>query len=240
MQKVLADTLRAACLEHRYGIQLARPDVYPTDDQWTYIIEQHMGELAARLYRKYLVSWLTPEAERTEYHETTLKRFPQYARTIGEDPERRQRIIDAVYADITSSPDATARVIIDARLFDAPTLLDILHHTPADEPDPVPFVARAAVAYQPEYSAADLDDMRLLDDALNNLSPLGEIRSQRGLFREEKKYICPKGHSNDISVEFCDHPGCGLNIYGLNKTEADAIEDYHIRVSILGSMTTKD
>lgn len=234
---VSAEKLRAACLEQRYAKQLVRPDVYPTAEQWTYITGNFLGGLATRLYRKYLVSWLTPESERTPYHDDTLEYFPVYARTLGDNPESRQAVIDAVYADITSAPEATLRVVIDAHLFDAPMLLDILHHTPADEPDPVPFVARAVVAYQPEYTAADLEDMRLLDDAMANLTPLGQIRTTKNIFREEKKYVCPNGHVNDIEAEFCNHPGCGLNIYGLTRDEAEAIDDYHTRVRILASMT---
>lgn len=237
--EISADKLKAVFLEQRYGVQLARPDVYPTADQWKYIIEQKMGTIAGRLYRKFLVSSLTIEAERTEYHENTLKYFVEYASQLGADPNHRQQIIEAVYDDISSAPDATISVIVEARLFDAPTLLDILNHTPENEPDPVPFVARALTAYQPTYTPRDLDDMQILANAMSNLTPLGQIRTSRGIFSEDKRYICPDGHSNDINTEFCKHPGCGLNIFGLTQAENDSINEFKIRVSILATMIEK-
>ena len=222
MTPITDDELRAACLEDRYESRLAFPEVFPTDEQWKYIIEYRMSRLASRLYRKYLVAWLTPQVERTAFHVAAIENMPLYLDAIP-----REDAIAAVYSDVTSAPDGTLALIDDCRLFDARSLSELIDEGLNS------FVADAVNTFQPEYTDEDLLSMADLAVLLRNLPALGEIRTVRGLFRDETKYVCPNGHANDPDNEFCDDPDCGLDIFGLTEDQHKSIDNYTHRVNIL-------
>ncbi|MDE6395734.1 MAG: hypothetical protein K2K84_00510 [Muribaculaceae bacterium] len=222
MIPITDDELRAACLEERYESRLAFPEVFPSAEQWKYIIEYKMGRLAERLYRKYLVAWLTPKSERTPFHTAAIENMPLYLDAIP-----RELAIKAVYGDVTSAPDATLALIDECRLFDAKTLSRLIDEGQNS------FVADAVNAYQPEYADEDLLLMSDLAIMLQNLQPLGEVRTVRGLFRDETKYVCPNGHANSPDTEYCAEPDCGLDIFGLTEDQHKNISNYSHRVNVL-------
>ena len=225
---VTADALIAAERAERYKVQLDRPDVFPAEQNWEYIIECRMGAIAAHLYRKYLVSWITDPELRTDYHQSALRNFPKYLGVID-----RRVAVDTVYSDVTSAPDAALHLIVECRLFDARRLLALLDGDVAGE-DPAPFVVDCMAAYQPEYSAADFSDMNALYKAVRSLAPIGEMREGRTIFGREVRYICPNGHSNPADHEFCDT--CGVNQYGLNEEQMQCLDAFKTRLSLLSKM----
>lgn len=222
MTPITDDELRAACLEERYENRLAFPEVFPSVEQWRYIIEFKMKTLAGRLYRKYLVAWLTPKAERTAFHTAALENMAAYLSAIP-----RENAVKAVYSDVTSAPDGTLALIDECRLFDAKELSRLIDEGQNS------FVADAINTYQPEYTDEDLLLMSDLAVLLQNLPALGEVRSVRGLFRDETKYVCPNGHANSPDTEFCSEPDCGLDIFGLTEDQHKNISNYSHRVKVL-------
>ena len=227
-QNITADALIAAERAERYRIQLERPATFPTEQNWEYIINSRMEAIATQLYRKYLLSYLTDKALRTDFHQLALNKFPEYINVID-----RNRAIDTVYSDILSAPDATLSLIINGRLFDADKLLSILNNDKA-ETDPAPFVAECMAAYQPEYNASDLGAMKQLYLSMRSLPPIGEIRESRGIFGRENKYICPQGHINTADNEYCDT--CGTNIYGFTEKQEAIINSFKSRINALETL----
>lgn len=225
--RISADELRAECLKERYSRQLTRPEVFPSEDNWKYIIDHRMTGIGSGLYRKYLVSWLLDESERCDYHLAALKYFPDYAAATD-----RSYILKVVYGDIKSAPAATIDVIEKALLFDARTLLGLMSDT---EPH-TPFVVECLKAYQPEYTLNDLYDMLTLLAAVRDPDPLGEIRQSKGLLGSSTKYICPNGHVNDADSNYCHAESCGLNIYGLTAEQDAMIDDFEHRIKALEAM----
>lgn len=228
MVDITADALIAAERAERYKVQLDRPNTFPTEQNWVYIIENRMAAIAPQLYRKYLLSWLTAEDLRTDFHLLALKYFPEYITLIY-----RPAAIEAVYGDIKSSPEATLALINDCRLFDAPRLLTVLNDDDADV-DPAPFVADCMAAYQPDYQVADLRDMKALYNAIIQLPPIGEIKESRGIFGRDSRYVCPHGHSNPADVEFC--LTCGVDKNGFTETQKANIDAFRARIIILEKM----
>jgi hypothetical protein len=220
---ISADELIAAERAERYKRQLERPDVFPAASNWQYIIDNRMSIIGRELYRKYLVSWLTPAAERCDYHELALLRFSDYLNAID-----RKDAVEIVYSDITSAPEATKGLIADCRLFDAQKLYKIL-----GEGD-VTFVVDCLDTFQPTYSAADLHNMQRLALAIDNLEPLGEMREARSIFGRETKYICPEGHTNSAQQEFC--ATCGLNINGFTGEQVAVIREFRSRTTTLAGL----
>jgi hypothetical protein len=220
---VSADELIAAERAERYKRQLERPDVFPAAANWQYIIDNRMAVIGRELYRKYLVSWLTPASERCDYHELALQRFAEYLSAID-----REVAVDVVYSDITSAPEATKGLIADCRLFDAKRLYEILHD------GDTAFAVDCLDTFQPSYSADDLHNMQRLVLAIDNLEPLGEMRETRSIFGRDTKYVCPDGHTNSAQQEFC--ATCGLNIKGFNAEQVAVIRDFRSRTSTLSTL----
>lgn len=225
MNPITSDQLRAAYDEERYAIRLRDPEVYPNAAQWQYITDHAMGTLAPRLYRKYLVSFLTPKEERTPQHEAALKMFATFLRAINRDDA-----VKAIYSDVTSSPDATLAIIDECELFDANELIRLA------EDGETQFVADALNTFMPEYTEDDLNEMSRLAVTMTNLPARGEVREVRGLFRNERKYVCPNGHANPPEAEFCNEPSCGLNIYGINRDGIENLRKYNQRLDILSRL----
>lgn len=221
---VTADDLIVAERADKYKRQLQRPEVFPTAENWRYITENAMAEIAPELYRKFLVSWLTPQKDRSDFNLLALDSFATYLCAIDRDAA-----LDAVYADTATAPDATLRLITDCRLFDANELLNLLDHGA----DPG-FVALCAEAYQPDYTAEDVQDMLQLLRYFRRMPTRGVIRESRGIFGHETRYICQNGHSGPVDTEFCAQ--CGLNIFGFTQTQAAAIDRLEKRIRLLSGL----
>lgn len=221
--KITADQLIVAERSQRYARQLERPEVFPTAENWLYIIENGMSVLARKLYRKFLVSVLTPAAERSEYHRLCIDNFAAYLRAID-----RKTALATVYSDMASAPEASIGLIIECQLFDARRILALMNG------DDVLTAIACLDAYQPEYSYADLAPMRDLAEAVRDLAPIGSIKKIRGLFGGEVKYICADGHTNPSGTEFCEV--CGRDINGLDRTLRATADAYIARVTTLDSL----
>ena len=154
---VSADELKAECLRRKYLVLLDKPDVFPSKANWDFIIDHRMQGLGAKLYRKYLVSWVLEPADRLEANRLALTEFPRYLQAV-----ERRYALQVVYADISSAPEATTALIAEAQLFDAPTLVSLLD----SDPD---FVIANLGAMQPTYDGDDADNMRALLSRLREL-----------------------------------------------------------------------
>lgn len=218
---VTVEELIAGERAERYKRQLERPEVFPDASNWDYIIANKMTEIAPELYRKYLVSWMTPEKQRSDYHDLALDRFPEYIRAID-----RETALVAVYDDITSATEATLNLIHKCKLFDSIQLMSLL-----DEGVNPGFVADCMDAYQNRYTADDISDMQRLRKAMTALDPEGEMHENRSIFGRELRYICPNGHSNSAQLEYCAQ--CGLNINGLTESQVSNIASFDTRLRIL-------
>lgn len=223
---VTADRLRAEELRLRYLEIIDRPDVFPTATNWQFIIDNAMTGLGPALYRKYLVAADTDEDDREPLYREALRYFPLYLRAVPRD-----YAIYTVYSDTVTMPDETLRLIRDAQLFDADSILDLLR---AGETD---FAFKAIDSYCAEYTEADLCAMRRLASWIDGQPQTGSMEERRGLLGGPSlKYICPRGHVNDSDATFCSHSSCGLDIYGHTERQAAAIEAFRLRLRALENL----
>ncbi len=224
--KITAQQLNAEVLKRKYEKLLKNPDVFPSQKNWNYIIENNMYELAKPLYQKYLTAMNIDEDNRGDYHNDTIEMFPRYFEYIP-----RRYAIKALYSDTSTNAKASIDLAIKLNLFDIDGILDMLDR---DEIRPA---ARMLIALMPSYDTNDLDDLKdLLDDFLE-LPEIGHYEGNRlGLLSGGERYVCPKGHVNSADEEYCAHKGCNLNIKGLTHTEVECIETYAQRLEILEEM----
>ena len=222
---VSAEELKDEFLRRRYCGLLSQPEIFPSEDNWRYIISRRMDGLGAGLYRKYLVAWLTDEDIRSEYHEAALKYFPQYLVAVD-----REYAVSTVYSDTSSSPEAFKELVYSCQLFDAESIGRLV------EQGDVELAAGLLGAYQPEYDGDTVDAMRYLLNKFDTLPNLGEITMKRGLFRNEQVYICPDGHVNPADATYCRHEDCGKDIKGLDEARRKLVEEFRTRIAVLAEM----
>ena len=222
---VTADELKIECLRRKYCELLSQPDVFPSEENWDCIITNRMNGLGEGLYRKYLVSHLLDEDKRCDFHMLALRNFPRYIMCVD-----RSYALDVVYSDPYTDHDAFVDLIYNCRLFDCEhigKLIDNGHHDLA---------ADLLGAFQPEYDGDTIDGMQFLLAKFDRLPLLGTIELHRGLFKAERRYICPDGHSNPQDAIFCREDGCGKDINGLSEHQRLEIENFAERIKILREM----
>lgn len=226
---VTADQLNAECLRRRYVGLLEKAEVFPSESNWQFIIENRMEGLGRLLLRKYLVSWLMPEDKRSIFHRQALRLFPEYLEAVS-----RPYAIEVAYSDIDSAPDAFSSLIRDTGLFDARQLRRMV-----EERGAVELAISVLDVFQPTYTASDARAMRALLESLRSLPKLGRVEERHGIFSHELRYYCPAGHSNPSGEAFCTHEDCRLNIQGLTPEQVQAIDEFEARIEALESLLRK-
>lgn len=220
---VSSEELKMESLRRKYLELLSQAEVFPSEENWNFIIDNRLQGLAARLYRKYVVSYLLDEASRCDYHNLAIKYFPKYVEIADRD-----EVLEAVYDD--SSHDGFVKLVYDCRLFDSERIGRLIDD---GRPD---LAADLLGAYQPEYDGDTVDAMQFLLTKFDRLPSLGSIEIHKGVFRTERRYICPDGHSNPHDVMYCEDEGCGKDICGLTAAQRSAVEQFAERIEILRDM----
>lgn len=224
-KSVSAEALKAECLRLRYAGLLVKPEVFPSENNWEYIISNRMEGLGQILYRKYLVSVLMPEKDRSIYHTVTLREFPRYIKAVSRD-----HALETVYGDTTSDRESFVKLVYDCDLFDAGRILAIARG------GDVALAVDLLKAFQPEYTHDDEVAMRRLHAFLTSLPELGRIETRRGLLGLERRYVCPAGHSNRPDGGYCSHEDCRLDIYGLTPEQNESIGEFGTRIDALAGL----
>lgn len=220
---VSAVELRAEELRLNYLRQLARNEVYPTRDCWEYITRTRMRGLCSVLYAKYLGALCIGDADRTDLHEVAIDQFPKYILEAD-----LAEAVAAVYSDTISAPYATAVLVREAELFDAPSLLGLMNSGRID------FVLEVVDCYRRSYDIPQLHAMERLIRAIDALPVTGVVEERPGIFGNRARYICPNGHSNASDVCYCCK--CGLDAQGVTAAERERIDALRSRIDTLRGM----
>lgn len=84
------------------------------------------------------------------------------------------------------------------------------------------------------YDEKDLSTMEGICELYESLPDTGRMEKVKtGVFskKEEEKFICENGHENETYNEFCHK--CGVNIKGLNRTEAALVDKFKRKTEAL-------
>ena len=226
---VTADELNVETLRIKYERLLDRPEVFPSEANWDFLIQNKVFKgVAKKLYHKYLVASLVPEEQSTGWYKIALRKFPEYLCAIP-----RNVALDTVYSYINSKPEFTSRLINECQLFDAQRLAVTLQQGFRG------FTVDCLTSYQPEYTLEDYRDMKMLDNMLSELVPLGTVEEKSGFFRRDNQYVCPSGHRNPSTEQYCATAGCGIDIYGFTKPQRQNIEIFRSRLQALANLLEK-
>ena len=222
---VSAHELKVEILRRKYIRLLSQPDVFPSKENWDFILTNAMSGLAVGLYRKYLVAKLLDEDRRCDFHYLAIEKFPSYLKIID-----RQEALKAVYSDVETDRDAFVELIYKSDLFDAESIGDLIDNGYPD------LAAELLDAYQPEYDGDSIDAMQFLLNKFDVLPSIGAIELYKGVFKTERHYVCPNGHQNPHDAIYCQEEECGKDIKGLTKANREAIDRFADRINILQEM----
>ncbi len=221
---VSADQLRAEELRLKYVTLLDDPAVYPTRENWKYIIDNRMEGVGPALFNRYVTALEVDDVDRAELHSIAIEEFPRYLEAVDRD-----YALSIIYEG-GAGHDICVDLIRRCRLFDANYLVNLIDCGELD------LALDVIDVYQPEYTQADLDAMEMLAKCLAGLPDKGSIEDRRGIFGMSSKYICPNGHVNDADAKYCTHSGCGLDIKGLTRRRAEAVDIFRHRLEALRNL----
>ncbi|MCM1033666.1 MAG: hypothetical protein NC405_07920 [Odoribacter sp.] len=221
---ITAADLKAEELRQKYSVLLADTSVFPTKANWDYIIDHRMEGIGDLLYKKYIAAIEVDDVDRADLHQIAINEFPRYLGAVS-----RRYAIDVIY-DNTSRLDIFVDLVRKCLLFDADYLADLIRCGELSAAISVIDV------YQPQYDESDLDAMNSLKNLIDQLPARGLHEQRSSLFGRSDKYICPNGHVNDGTVQYCTHNGCGLDTYGITREQRHLIDIFIARINALRSL----
>lgn len=175
--------------------------------------------------RKYIIASLTPEEDRVPSHVIAIKEFPRYLAALPNSAAS-----EILYSDIVSAPKLALALAEKLNLFSTRAINDLIDNGKLNMA--IPYLA----IFKPEYDEYDLNQMKGLARRLKGLPKLGKVEMSKGIFSTSMKYICPDGHINNPECTYCEHSGCGKNIYGLTRDMMQTIDSYNYMVDVLEDM----
>lgn len=141
----------------------------------------------------------------------------------------RERLTPVVYgmAGKDGEFDCASDLIYALDLFDPVRVLEICAKDPKRG-------ANLLGAKADSYDGKDLATMEGICEFYDSLPDTGRMEKVKaGVFskKEEEKFICENGHENETYNEFCHK--CGVNIKGLNRTEAALVDKFKRKTEAL-------
>jgi uncharacterized protein YbjQ (UPF0145 family) len=188
---------------------------YLTKEEWQYVLNHNMPELAEPLYLSYVRSLegFSVLGEETKNH------FPIFVSKLDYD-----KACSLMYG----KEQCFTEIINDLHLFNASRILE---HAIKEENFDV--VCQLLKSNKISYNKEDLAAMQNLVDFLQDMPDTGKIEEVKGgLFSSGGvKFICQCGEKNDKDQKYCIQ--CGRDIKGLTRTQRNIVNQFIERVSIL-------
>lgn len=169
----------------------------------------------------YVFSTNRTYVDQRDQRENTLSLLAAYGRDL---------LIPEVYglAAKEGELDCASDLIHSLHLFDAARVLELCRE---DHKKGATLLGAKSDTYD-ERDLAAMEEICGLYDSLPDTGTIEKV-TKSGMFskKEEEKFICERGHENETYNEFCYQ--CGVNIKGLNRTEATAVEKFKRRTEAL-------
>lgn len=197
--------------------------IWPSSKDWDFMQVNDIPDIAPILLDRYLGI----NKENNSYSdnvEILLKQFPLYFSNIS--PEIAK---DLIYDRIKGSPDKCIKLIFDNRLFDATYIAKLIDIGQID------ISIRLLECHKDYYSEDDISLMNNIINKLGSIPDKGRVEDIKGgiLSKSGERYICPNGHKNSKTSEFCTVENCELNIKGISRAQNHTIERFIIKTKVL-------
>ncbi len=203
---------------------------WPSLKDWDFIQANNIPEIAPILLDRYL-GINQENGSYSDRVEILLKQFPSYFSSLSTETAK-----NLIYNRISESPNKCIKLILDNRLFDAAAIAKLI------ELDQIDSSIKLLECHKDNYSE---DDILLMNNLITKLSLIpdkGRIEDVKGgmLSKAGERYICPNGHKNSKTSEFCTIEGCELNIKGISRSQNHSIERFIIKTRVLSDTFNKN
>lgn len=194
------------------------------EENWVhFLIENHNKEICKELIELYTRIRYEMPGESTEMIENILVTYHK---------NEIVPLIYDIYNNETESDNKKSiiQLIKKCKLFDASQILNICNK---DIHEGINFLSIDSDYYDKQ----EISLMNKICDIYNNLPDTGKIEKViSGVFnkKEEEKFICERGHKNQVDKRFCE--SCSLDIKGIHSKEAKIIDAFKERVDILNEL----
>lgn len=195
----------------------------PTAEDWNFLSSYPVNELAPLLLNRYLglTSMSTSEKE-----DLLRKNFSYYLSRLN-----REIATKLMSDNIGQNRKDIAQLIKEQNLFDTDLVINEI------EKGKLSTAVSLLDANKDSYTNDDLLAMKRIISLFDNIPDKGKIEVVKGVFSKgEEKYICPCGHKNPTSQDFCQEYGCDLNIKGLTQYQMKRIDAFKLKVQSLEAL----
>lgn len=201
----------------------------PSEKDWSYLLNFPIREITEKLLDLYLVVTSGTSNDYYENQGLIISNFTNYLALQEKAP-----LEDLLYRRLDAHESTVMKLLNTIQLFSPEKIIDLIKTGK---------LSKAINCLQIHKNSYSYDDLKLMQEIIklfNNLPNLGSLETVKSVLGKEKeKYICPKGHKNDINVTYCTHVGnseCGLNIKGLTRKQVSKISLFNVKVESLDSI----
>ena len=186
--------------------------------EWEHLLNNPIDEIFKPLLKRYLKLQDTT----TNSEKLLSQYFPKYIGVVN-----RNIAIDELYCNINS---ITLDLLKKHQLFDACWVLKLINNGQIKDAISCLSITKS------HYTKDDLEQMKKVSDALNNLPDTGHWEIRKGIFgKEQKSFVCDNGHkSADLTTGYCRT--CGHNIKGITLEEDKIITNFNNTIKVLNSL----
>jgi uncharacterized protein YbjQ (UPF0145 family) len=216
-------------VSRRYIISRLKKEVLPAKEDWIYLFNNPIEDIAESLIIEYLKYYSNTEFQ-TQAVIELLANTPKYFKIIS-----YENAVRVIYPHIKDNPKAILDIIKENKLLSPENILDLIKENEFS------LAIECSLSEKEYYSPDNLNILQQILDQLENIPKHGRIELVKSLLGKPKeKYICPNGHSNDSEVEFCGEYNCGKNINGLTRIDTIKIKTLSLRIESLKAIFNEE
>lgn len=208
-------------LMRRKIIQKANEEILLTQEEWYFIIQHKIDEIAENLLNTFIKKYDTDisasNTKRTVFKNGIQTYFKRIEKSIS---------TKLLYDKVKENFILTFDILKYCDLFSSDRIIELIKEK---------YYKTAIECLTIEsnfYSKKDLNNMLEILTLLDNMEDLGHIKTTTGLLgKEKKKYICPNGHHNNSDMVYCEY--CHKDIKGLYLPDVKKIDEFRLKVNTL-------
>lgn len=209
-------------VNRRYIISKLKKDELLSKEDWIYLFNNPIEEIAESLIIKHLSEYASESQSIMDLHTNT----PKYFKLIS-----CENAVKVLYSHIKDSPNSIIDIIKENKLLSPENIMTLIKE------NEISLAIECSMSEKEYYSREDLNALQEILNLLENIPKSGKIELIKSLLGKPKeKYICHNGHTNDAEVEFCQNDNCGQNIKGLTRHQTLKIKNLKLRIESLKSI----
>lgn len=196
-----------------------------TPNDWEFLSSCPIVQIASLLFDKYIEIINTSQSP-SEKESLLLRNFSYYLGKLNND-----EALLLVKERINQCPKYITQLICNNNLFDPELIIDQIKNGKMN------IAIHLLQANKEYYTNDDLLKMKEIISLIDSLPDKGTMEIVKGVFSKgEEKYICPNGHKNPASTEFCQEYACNLNIKGFTCEQTEQINVFKTKVTSLEAL----